>query len=80
MFLTTDRDRLSTRSPANWNADAPRRLHASANELASEPCRDAPVDLATAIPAIGASPRHISTDALLPIGRNAAETNMTGYP
>lgn len=37
-------DRLSTRSPANWNADAVRRLHASASELASEPCRDAPVN------------------------------------
>src|SRR5258706_548985 len=45
----------STRSPATWNADAPRRSHASANELASEPCRDAPVDQATAIPAISAS-------------------------
>jgi hypothetical protein len=42
-------DRLSTRSPANWNADAQRLLHASANELASEPRRDAPVNQATAI-------------------------------
>ena len=40
----------------HWNAGAPRRLHASANELASEPCRDAPVDQATAIPAISPSP------------------------
>jgi hypothetical protein len=48
--------RLATRSPANWNADVPRRSHASANELASEPCKDAPVDQATAIPAISAPP------------------------
>jgi hypothetical protein len=72
-------DRLATRSPANGNADVPRRSHASANELASEPCRDAPVDQATAIPAISAPPFHISTDALLRIGRNTTETNMAGY-
>jgi hypothetical protein len=36
--------------------DAPRRMHASAKELASQPCRDAPVNQATAIPAISASP------------------------
>ena len=49
-------DRLATRSHANWNADVPRRSHASANEIASEPCRDAPVDQATAILAISAPP------------------------
>src|SRR4051794_3185764 len=71
-------DRLSTRSPANWNADAVRRLHASASELASEPCRDAPVNQEPSRQSVPL-PSHISTDALLRIGRDTSETNMAGF-
>jgi hypothetical protein len=71
-------DRLSTHTPANWNADAVRRLHASASELASEPCRDAPVNQEPSRQSVPLR-SHISTDALLRIGRDTSETNMAGY-
>jgi hypothetical protein len=44
-----------------------------------QPCREAPVNQAQPSRRSVPLPSHISTDALLRIGRNAAETIMAGY-